>query len=156
VEDLEARVRTLPPDSVVFFSSFHFDGTGRHFVPRDVLRRVASFSPAPMIGVSATMVGHGLAAGGGLDYPEIGGETARLTLELMDGKAPQRRDPDGFSRLVADDRELRRFHVPESRVPAGGTVLFRPPSLWRDHPKTMLAATVALVLQTGLIVTLLL
>jgi hypothetical protein len=54
-----------------------------------------------------------------------------------------------------DWRELRRWHIPESRLPAGSVVQFRPPSLWGEYKRTALAAIGALLFQS-LLITLLL
>jgi two-component system sensor histidine kinase UhpB len=42
--------------------------------------------------------------------------------------------------LEFDAGQLARWDIPESRLPAGSLVRFRPPSLWRDYRKTVLAA----------------
>lgn len=156
LEELEKRIASLPPHTVVFFESFHSDGTGRRFVPRDVLARVAPLSNSPIFGVSATMMGHGLTGGWVLDYSEVGAETARTTLRILAGeqvgKIP---DPSTFSRLTFDGRELRRWKIPGSRVPGASRVLYREPSLWNDHRGAVIAAVIALLLQGGLIAALL-
>ena len=151
LEDLESRMARLPPDTVVFFESYHYDCSGRHFVPRDVLARVAPISKAPVVGVSETMLGHGLAAGWVLDYRKVGAEAARQTMDLLEGRPVRASDPASFSRLLFDDRELKRFHVPDSRLPDGGTVLFRPPSLWNDHRSAVVGTLAALAIQSALI-----
>ncbi len=155
LEDLESRMARLPPDTVVFFESYHYDGSGRHFVPRDVLARVARTSNSPVMGVSETMMGHGLAAGWVLDYRKVGAEAARQTMDLLEGRPVRASDPASFSRLLFDDRKLRRFHVPDSRLPEGGTILFRAPSLWSDHRSAVVATLAALAIQSVLIAALL-
>jgi signal transduction histidine kinase len=54
-----------------------------------------------------------------------------------------------------DWRELRRWGIPESRLPPGSVVRFRRPSLWVEYRLTVLAALGALVLQALLIARLL-
>jgi len=156
VEELERRVAHLPPDTVVFFESFHSDGSGRRFVPRDVLARIAPLSNSPIFGVSATMVGYGLVGGWVLDYREFGAEAGRLVLRVLAG-APSSAPPvpPSFSRLELDDRQLRRWRIPDSRVPAGAEILYRAPGLWNDHRAAVLGVGAALLIQGGLIAALL-
>jgi signal transduction histidine kinase len=53
--------------------------------------------------------------------------------------------------LVFDARQLERWGIPESRLPAGSTVLYRQPSLWRDYRGTVLAALTVGVAQALLL-----
>jgi C4-dicarboxylate-specific signal transduction histidine kinase len=54
-----------------------------------------------------------------------------------------------------DARELRRWRIDERRLPANAIVRFRAPSLWRDYRNEVLGVSVALALQSLLIVGLL-
>jgi signal transduction histidine kinase len=56
---------------------------------------------------------------------------------------------------VFDWRELQRWDIPESRLPSGSVVRYRPPSLWRAYRGTVLGAVGALAVQSLLIVGLL-
>ena len=50
-----------------------------------------------------------------------------------------------------DWRELRRWGIPESRLPAGSVVRHRSPSLWQEHKLAVLGSIGALLLQSLLI-----
>jgi signal transduction histidine kinase len=55
---------------------------------------------------------------------------------------------------ILDDRALRRFRVPASRIPLGSRVLFREPRLWDRYRPYFVAAGAVLALQSLLIVAL--
>ncbi|MET0214671.1 MAG: sensor histidine kinase, partial [Vicinamibacterales bacterium] len=57
-----------------------------------------------------------------------------------------------YAPLVFDARQLIRWDILENRLPAGSTVLFRPPSLWRDYRREVIGALVVGSVQTLLIV----
>ena len=63
--------------------------------------------------------------------------------------------PQGRGRPIYDWRELQRWSIPESRLPAGSMVLFRAPSFWSEYKGTALSVVGALVLQSLLIALLL-
>ena len=55
---------------------------------------------------------------------------------------------------VADDSDLqirvnwvamRRWHIPESALPAGSVILFRPPSLWEQYQRYVVAVAVVII-----------
>ena len=54
-----------------------------------------------------------------------------------------------------DWRELKRWGIPESRLPPGSVVQYRGPTLWDEHKVTVFTAVGALVLQSFLIALLL-
>ena len=56
---------------------------------------------------------------------------------------------------IFDWRELQRWGIPESRLPAGSVVRYRAPSLWQEYRGTVLSAVGVLAVQSLLIVGLL-
>ncbi|MFL5091458.1 MAG: hypothetical protein ACJ8D7_13920, partial [Xanthobacteraceae bacterium] len=85
-------------------------------------------------------------------------EAARLALCILNGeKASDIPITRGdFTRPVFDWRQLERFGVSESRLPAGNEIGFRPPSLWDQYRWQMMAIALAVLIQAILITGLLL
>src|SRR5215211_305004 len=63
--------------------------------------------------------------------------------------------PIEFSAPKYDWRQLQRWNISESRLPAGSEVLFREPSPWQKYRWQMVAITAVVLLQALLIVGLL-
>ena len=61
----------------------------------------------------------------------------------------------GFEPPVYDWRELQRWSVDPTRLPAGSEIRFKPPSQWEQHRTEIVAALTVIVAQTMLIVALL-
>src|SRR5262249_46336159 len=78
---------------------------------------------------------------------------AAVGLRLLAGEAPESVVvPPPVPLVVAYDwRELRRFRVPLSSLPAGSDVRFRPPGLWEAHPEAVLIAAAVVLVQALLI-----
>jgi hypothetical protein len=84
----------------------------------------------------------------------IGAETV---LALLDGA-----DPSSLvlpaalpTPLQVDWRQLQRWGIPDSAVPADTIVHFRQPTLWEAHREQVLVGVVVMLLQAGLILALL-
>jgi signal transduction histidine kinase len=76
-----------------------------------------------------------------------------LALRVLHGETPDTiplSSPD-LTVSEVDWRQLRRWGINESRVPAGTVVRFQGPSLWRDHRAGVLAVVAGLVIQALLI-----
>lgn len=155
--ETERRVATLPSDAIVFYGAINRDGTGQAFTAARALERLAPMSNRPIFGFPSTYLGHGIVGGPILDLEMVGAEAARLLLRVLAGEPP--RSVPVFeadtTRLLFDGRQLDRWGLSDSRLPAGSRVLFRKSTVWADYKEAILGGLAALTLQTVLIVALL-
>ena len=99
------------------------------------------------------MLGHGVVGGRLLSIEDLARITADAAVRLLNGAPP------GSVRVplqlagppIFDWRELQRWRIPESRLPAGSVVRNRRPGLWQEHRYTVLGVMSALVAQ-GLLI----
>jgi signal transduction histidine kinase len=132
MEKLLEQLKNLPENSIVFYTSFLQDSVGNRFLnATKALPMVASAANAPIFAMSDTYLGLGIVGGDLMNFQEQGKVTARIVSELLEGKKvgdlPIETLPSTF---MFDWNELKRWHIPESRLPAGSIIFFRPPSLW--------------------------
>jgi signal transduction histidine kinase len=152
-DELERRLGTLPPRSAVYYISVERDGADQNFRPLDYLDRVSAVAKAPVYSWVDSTIDHGT-VGGSLKSQELEVRTlGTLALRVLRG---ERADAIHLSSVdlnvpQVDWRQLRRWNIPEARVPAGTVVTFREPSVWDRYRAYILAAIVALVAQSTLI-----
>ncbi len=158
MEDLLARLRALPPGTVVLAVALVRDGAGRAWIGPQSVPLISAASSGPSFGVFAHVIGLGFTGGVVTDLGEDGKVLASTVLRVLAGERPQdvpiRRS--GTNHTLLDGRQLDRWRVPDARVPAGAEVLFRDPSQWRRHRAEILLAAIGFVLQSALIGVLLL
>jgi signal transduction histidine kinase len=77
----------------------------------------------------------------------------RLALRVLGGESAESIPPvsDDLSVLQVDWRQLRRWGISESRVPAGTVVRFRTPSVWDRFAPYVMAAAILVFAQSALI-----
>lgn len=157
IVDLIEKVKTLPSDSIIFFSTFFVDGTGRSFVPRDVLKIISEAAKVPVFGLYESYLGYGIVGGNLISLQLQGKEAAELGLRVLDGKSPAAIPFDeGLDTCVSayDWRQLQRWRISESSLPAGSVVRFREASLWDLYKAYIIGAISLLVLESLLIIAL--
>jgi signal transduction histidine kinase len=152
MEKLLERLMNLPKDTIVFYTSFLQDSAGKKFLNEtSALPMVASAANAPVFGMSDTYLGHGIVGGDVMDFQEQGKVTARIVSKLLDGEKvediPITSLPSVF---MFDWKELKRWHLPEERLPYGSRVLFREPSLW-ERTKWMWTSVILMLLGFSLL-----
>jgi PAS domain S-box-containing protein len=147
------RVASLPPASVVFFTSYRGDTTGRSMVGREVLNAIVRAANAPTVAAVDTFLGDGIVGGDLIRWDAIAEQAAALAGRILKGERAESIPPIAVSAatLTFDARELERWRIDESRLPAGSEVLFRPPTLWSQYKLQVLGAS-GLLLGQGVLI----
>src|SRR3954471_3155154 len=154
---LEARLRTLPTESMVLYVNVDRDGADQNFRPLDYLDRVSAVANAPVYSWVDSTIDHGV-VGGSLKSQEAEFQAiGKTALRVLRGEAAGTIPPSSpdLDVLQADWRQLQRWGISESRLPAGTIVRFREPSVWNQYRGYIVGAVGALLAQTALIVGLL-
>jgi len=152
-EVLEARLALLPPRSAVYFLVYNRMGLVDQLRPIDYLDRLAAIANAPMYSWVDSTLDHGI-VGGSLKRQRTQAQVvAQLGLRVLHGEQADAIPVAAVDLNVnqVDARQLRRWDISESRVPAGTQILFREPRLWDRYRLYVLAAMAALVIQSALI-----
>jgi hypothetical protein len=92
-----------------------------------------------------------------MSIDDLARNTANSAIRILNG-APASSvsvPPQLPGRAIYDFRELERWHIDESRLPAGSEVRHRRPSLWSEYRTMVLIGAGALAIQALLIVGLL-
>ena len=141
------EIKRLPADSVVFYTSFFQDSAGNKFLnATKALPMIASAANAPVFGMSDTYLGHGIVGGDLMNFQEQGKVTGQIVSELLEGKRAEDIPVEVLpSMLMFDWNELKRWHVPESRVPYGSIILYREASFW-ERPRWFWVTALLIIL----------
>jgi signal transduction histidine kinase len=151
-DDLLARVRHMPEDTIAVGVLFGGDADGRAFVIADALRDIARVASRPIFVVGSWYLGTGAVGGYVLDAAELGRVTAALVLHTLD--QPDVLDPSleaPPTRWMFDDVQLRRWNVSESKLPTGSIILNRELPAWRRYLWSLVAAALLVSLQGTII-----
>ncbi len=157
VRDLEKAVRAVPVGTAILYLWHGQLQPGEVIYSDEVGRRVTRASPVPVYGGSELLFGHGLVGGVVRSSEETGGRVGELAVRVLGGTRPQD-IPFEQARVspLVDWRELKRWHIPASRLPAGTEIRFRELTTWESYRGYILAAVAAFVAQAILIGALLL
>jgi len=155
---LEARLALLPPRSAVYFLVYNRQGLVDHMRPNDYVDRIAEVANAPTYSWVDSTMDHGIVGGSLKSQKAQAQAVAELGLRALRGERVDGIPVVALDLMVnqVDARQLRRWDISESRVPAGTKILFREAGLWDRYRTYVLAALTALVTQSALIAGLLL
>ena len=152
-DEMLQRVASLPPRSFVLLGLLLRDASGVTHNQMEALQRLHAITSAPINGLFQHELGLGI-VGGRLYQAELqGAESARIAIRVLRGEPAS-----SFAPLVIppqgpryDWRELQRWGIPESRLPAGSVVEFRRPTVWERYRWWIAGTLMVSLLQAGLI-----
>ncbi|HEY2529740.1 MAG TPA: sensor histidine kinase [Xanthobacteraceae bacterium] len=153
MEDLRKRASELPDHTAILYSAIYSDGKGTFYPPADALALIATTANRPIVVSAETFIGTG-AIGGFVMRPALIGQTvARLALRILNGESAASIPvaPGDVVRPMFDWRQMQRWGVSTSRLPAGSEILFREPTVWDLYHWQIFAVATVLLLQTALI-----
>ena len=127
-----ASVEKLGPDSLVFYTLFSRDGTGRFFEYHEAFSLIAAQCPVPIYGVWDFYLGYGMVGGKLTNGFSQGETTAAMALRILNGEKIENvpivmQSPN---RYMFDYRQLQRFGLAYAPLPEGSIVLDKPAPLF--------------------------
>jgi signal transduction histidine kinase len=151
--DLEQRLRTLPPHSIVYYLSVGHDGAGRVFHPLEYLDVVVAAANAPVYCWVDSAIDHGVVGGSLKEQQAQIDLLAQLALRVLRGERADNIPLVTSSLNVrqVDWRALRRWGISEGQVPPDTKVLFRQPTAFERYRPYIIGTLVLLVAQSVLL-----
>ena len=157
LDEILDRCAHLPANSAIFYLTFGTDASGTAYADERVIGELHARANAPLFAAHSPFFGSGIVGGRLMAMDDLARNAASSAIRILNGEPTS--SVKFASQLpslpVFDWRELRRWNIPESRLPAGSEVRFRRPSLWMAYRTAVLVALGALAIQAALILGLL-
>jgi len=151
--EMMKRAAKLPTHSAIFWFGLIVDAAGVSHQEFDALTLLRAVTDAPIFSFVDAYLGKGIVGGPLISVRDVARATAHATVRILDGEKASdvRTLPIGFGTPKFDWREIQRWNISESRLPAGSEVLFRPATAWDQYRWQIILITAALLLQSALI-----
>lgn len=147
------HVSTLPPRSFIFLGLLVQDATGVMINQDHALQRLHAVARAPINGIFQNQLGLGIVGGNLYPAEDVGEESARVAIRILRGEPVSSFPPRVVPPLPPqyDWRELRRWNIPENRLPPGSIISFRQPTFWALYGWRIFAIFLVTVVEAFLI-----
>jgi len=153
MNELRRRVAALPEGTAIFYTRLSIGGGGAPIDPNNALELVFEVANRPIVVDQETRLGHGGTGGFLLEAAPIGEATARIVMRLLNGESASSIPVTAgeFVKPVFAWRELKRWNIPEARLPPGSEVRFREADAWEQYRLQIVGICAALLAQAALI-----
>jgi ABC-type uncharacterized transport system substrate-binding protein len=133
--ELRQAVTTLPGDTAILFARMFRDAAGQAFISSQVGHSIAQLANVPVYVMADANLGTAAVGGSVASIEAFGkraGELARLILSGADVKSlPFEVRSDSVPTF--NWPALKRWGIPESRLPPGSVVRLKPQSMWEHY-----------------------
>jgi signal transduction histidine kinase len=147
----------LPPHSAIFWHLMNVDAAGVAHETNEALNKLSSSASGPIFSYDGSFFGEAIVGGPMHSVHDSSRITAAVAVRILNGeKAGDIKTlPTGFAAPIFDWRQMRRWGISESNLPAGSTVYFREPTAWERYSWQIAFITAVILIQAGLIAILL-
>jgi signal transduction histidine kinase len=152
-EEILKRAAKLPPNTVLFWGLMSVDAAGIVYEGDTALRSLHAVANAPIFSYQEPFFG-GSTVGGPMQLTK---DTSRKTVDavmrILGGEKPAsiKYETIEFGPPRYDWRELQRWSISESSLPAGSEIMFRDPTTWETYRWQLLLIAAVILVQAGLI-----
>jgi signal transduction histidine kinase len=152
-EEILKRAAVLPKNSAIFWVQPQVDVTGATHDGEQALRRLHAVANAPIFSHDDAFFGDAIVGGPMTSVLQGSRAAAAVAVKILGGEqAGDIKTPAlQYGAAKYDWRELKRWDIPESRLPKGSEVLFLQPSVWEAYRWQVFAISSALLFQAALI-----
>ena len=146
VEDLMKYVVQLPPDTLIIYGNVSSDISGKAFVPRDVVKTLASISNAPVLSMFSTQIDTGVIGGSMIDMELLGVMIGNSMVALESGKPLTIEPASSYFRPMFNWTQIKRWGVNPDRLPADTLFVNRPLTIWGNHKAAVISAVLVIII----------
>jgi signal transduction histidine kinase len=156
MSEILRRVAELPDRSAIVYSGVFSDGAGTYYPAATAMRLIFEKANRPIVAGAEPLLAVGAVGGYSLIAREIGAETGRLALRILNGEQAGDIPPvTQKSRPLFNWKQMQRWNVSESSLPEGSEIRFRAPTFLEQYRWQSMAVASAILIQAGLIMFLL-
>lgn len=149
-DELYEQTKNLDRNTAILYTALTVDKNGQNSEPAAVLKKLIQVSPVPVFIYSDTFLNMGTVGGLVTSHKSIGEIFAKKLL----GESTPQNSQDIVSNVMHyyfDDTALKRWHIPDSRLPPGSSILNRKESLFYIY-RWYLAGVLSLFIFESLLV----
>jgi len=153
IDEIQNRLKKILTNTVVLSFPITEDSSGKPIISRDALAQISKASSVPVYSFYQGAFGHGIVGGYIKNFSVQAKTTAEIGLRVLKGipiqeiPAIQKKDLD----YMFDWRQLKRWSIPENRLPPGSIVKFKKLTTWDRYKVQIIGALIVILFQTLII-----
>jgi signal transduction histidine kinase len=156
-EEILIDAADLPPHSAIFWHLMNVDAAGVAHEANAALNKLSSLANAPIFSYDSSFFGEAIVGGPMHSVQQSGQITAAVAIRILTGEKAGdiKTPPTGFASPIFDWRQMHRWGIDQSNLPAGSAMYFREPTAWERY-SWQIALIIGIILVQAALIALLL
>jgi PAS domain S-box-containing protein len=153
IDEIQNRLKKNLTNTVVLSFPITEDSSSKPIISRDALTQISKASSVPIYSFYPGAFGHGIVGGNIKNFSVQAKTTAEIGLRVLKGIPIQEIPAIQINDLdyMFDWRQLKRWSIPENRLPPGSIVKFKELTTWDRYKSQIIGGFMVLVFQTLII-----
>src|SRR6476660_5280613 len=134
-EEILIDAARLPPHSAIFWHLMNVHAAGVAHEANSALNELSSSANVPIFSYDGSFFDGATVGGPMHSVHKLSQITAAVAIRILNGEKAGdiRIPPTGFAAPIFDWRQMQRWGIAESSLPAGSTIYFREPTVWERY-----------------------
>ena len=139
LEEIKARVSSLPDRTIAYIGFFFFDLNGKKITIPPLVEELSTTANAPLFNsFSDLAMGRRIVGGVMESIHDVFFTCGEQLARILDGAdADSLPTLEAKSSFIVDWRQLKRWGISESTLPPNATILYREVSVWEQYRRYM-------------------
>jgi len=139
-ERIVAKAASYGPETILIFTVFGVDGSGRHYSLPDGVKLITDAARVPVFRADECGIGSGLLGGYVLKYDSIGRKTGAMVRGILEGTetTAQLGSEKGQCGYKFDFAVMKKFGIKKSQLPKDSEFLNDEQTFWERHKAALL------------------
>ena len=152
-EDMLEQAASLPPNSAIWWNQPQVDATGAMHDGERALRALYAVAKAPIFSFDDAFFGGEIVGGPMTSVSDGARTTSEVALRILEGEKPAsiKTPVLKYGPAKYDWRQLQRWGISESRLPAGSQLYFQAPTTWELYRWQIMLVAAVILTQAALI-----
>ena len=151
IDEILNQLQLLTPESIVLYTAFSKDKSGRIFEYADVAALIARNCPVPIYTTNDFNLGHGVLGGFTVNGYDQGETAGKIALRILQGERAEDIPVlmETPKRYLFDYNQMQKFRISPDRLPQNSVIINLPETLYFKYKKwigAVAAVFVALLL----------
>jgi PAS domain S-box-containing protein len=153
IDEIQNRLKKFPTNTVVLSFPITEDSSGESMIYRDALTQISKTSSVPVYSFYPGAFGKGIVGGYIKNFSVQAKTTAEMGIRVLKGIPIQEIPAIQINDLdyMFDWRQLKRWSIPENRLPPGSIVKFKELTTWDRYRGQIIGALIVILFQTLII-----
>ena len=153
LDEIRHKVEKLTANAIVLYFPILEDNLGKSYIATETLSMFSEASNAPIYSFWDIFLGHGIVGGSLKNFQVQANKVAKMGIRILEEDSPENMSisKEEDLKYIFDWRQLKRWSIPETKLPSGSLIKYKEYSFWENHKDRIMLISALILFQAIII-----